>query len=127
MCHNRKVNRIVMSCLAVMSPRSLVLVPQWRCSFVSITVPTIPLIYTCIWCSYHSIWRPFYYHIRLLWLGRTVRATISIQANIAICSAARADYRRNTSALHCIEFGTRTTTVSTPIASLRLLVTAIPK
>lgn len=58
--------------------------------------------------------------------GRTVRATISIQANIAICSAARADYRRSQH-FRAVLNSVPATTDSTPIAGSRLLVTAIPK
>lgn len=78
-------------------------VPQWFLSLCLYYRPSgFVLIYTCISGSYyHSIRRPLGI-ITSAVPGRTVRAAICIQVNISIYGAARADYRRNASALNWI-------------------------
>lgn len=99
--------------------------PAMACPFVSITAgPTIALIYTCICCSYHSIWSPLGIITSACSRdGRTVRAGICIQVNIAICGrgAGRLPSQRFRTVLNSVP------TVPAPIASSRLLVSVIPQ
>lgn len=93
------------------------------CPFVSITANLDNRPYLHVYLLLVSLYMEGggYYHISLYGFGRTVRASISIQANIAICG-------RGTGRLPSQCFRTvlnSVATVPTPFASSRLLVTMI--
>lgn len=95
------------------------------CPFVSITARLDNRPYLHVYLLLVSLYMEGgeYYHISVYGFGRTVRASISIQANIAICG-------RGTGRLPSQCFRTvlnSVPTVSTPFASSRLLVTVIPQ